>query len=50
MIEGFAISEIERLISTEEVNSQADVMGEQAVEEFKAFNIRLREGQLSRVE
>jgi hypothetical protein len=28
MIKGFAISEIERLISTEEVNGQADVMGE----------------------
>jgi hypothetical protein len=26
------------------------VIGEQAVEEFKAFNIRLREGQLSRAE
>jgi hypothetical protein len=26
------------------------MIGEQAVEEFKAFNIRLREGQLSRVE
>jgi hypothetical protein len=25
-------------------------MGEQAVEEFKAFDIRLREGQLSRAE
>jgi hypothetical protein len=26
------------------------VIGEQAVEEFKAFNIRLREGQLSHAE
>jgi hypothetical protein len=26
------------------------VIGEQAVEEFKAFNMRLREGQLSRIE
>jgi hypothetical protein len=43
MIEGFAVSEIERLISTEEVDGQA-------VEEFKAFNMRLGEGQLSRAE
>jgi hypothetical protein len=50
MIEGFAISEIERLISTEEIDGQADVMGEQAVEEFKAFDMRLGEGQLSRAE
>jgi hypothetical protein len=50
MIKGFTISEIERLISTKEVDSQADMMGEQAVEEFKAFDMRLREGQLSRVE
>jgi hypothetical protein len=44
IIEGFAISEIKRLISTKEVDSQADMIGEQAVEEFKAFDIRLREG------
>jgi hypothetical protein len=50
MIKGFAISKIERLISTKEVDGQADIIGEQAIEEFKAFNIRLREGQLSRIE
>jgi hypothetical protein len=50
MIEGFAISEIERLISTEVVDGEPDVMGGQAVEEFRAFRIRLGEAQLSRAE
>jgi hypothetical protein len=44
MIKGFAISKIKRLISTKEIDSQADIMGKQAIEEFKAFDIRLREG------
>jgi hypothetical protein len=44
MIKGFTISKIKRLISTKEIDSQADIIGEQAIEEFKAFDIRLREG------
>ena len=50
MIEGFAISEIKRLINIEVVDGEPDVIGGQAVEEFRGFKIRLREAQLSRAE